>query len=258
VAAEPRQRRELPELLIGLVAIALAIAIAIPITAAILGGAVRDVKRQRDTISVTGSARHPIEANLAIWRLTVSAKKRTPAAAAQELRRKVAAVDKFLADGGLQGDEIRKPPLSVEATSFSVPTGRRRPAFRQIPAWRVAQSFAISTGEIESLEELAGRVDELLIGGIDVSVESVQYLSTQLTDARFAALEKATADARRRAETIASGLGGDLGAVRKVDLGVYQIVPRNSTEVSDYGINDTGSREKEVVSVVTVTFAVDR
>jgi uncharacterized protein len=57
---------------------------------------------------------------------------------------------------------------------------------------------------------------------------------------------------------IASGLGADLGAVRKVDLGVYQIVPRNSTEVSDYGINDTGSREKEVVSVVTVTFAVDR
>ena len=55
-----------------------------------------------------------------------------------------------------------------------------------------------------------------------------------------------------------SGLGGDLARSEKVDLGVYQIVPRNSTEVSDYGINDTGSREKEVVSVVTVTFAVNR
>jgi len=96
LAAEPPPRRELPELLIGVVAIALAIAIATPITAAILGGALRDIKRQRDTISVTGSARHPIEANLAIWRLTVSAKERTPASAARELRRKVASVDQFL------------------------------------------------------------------------------------------------------------------------------------------------------------------
>src|SRR5919201_816538 len=103
MAAEPRQRRELPELLIGLVAIAVAIAVATPITASILGSAVRDVKRQRDTISVTGSARHPIEANLAIWRVTVSAKERTPAAAARSLRRKVAAVDEFLKAGGLGG-----------------------------------------------------------------------------------------------------------------------------------------------------------
>jgi len=253
-----RPRRDLPELLIGLVAIALALAIATPITASILAGAVRDVKRQRDTIAVTGSARHPIEADFAIWRLNVSAKERSPAAAARSLRTKVAAVESFLEEHGISGDDIRKPPLSVEQTADRIPTGKKRPAFREIPAWRVAQSFTVSTTEIDELEETAGTVDELLLKGIAVSVEGLQYLSRQLTEARFEALEKATADARRRAETIASGLGGDLGAVRKVDLGVYQIVPRNSTEVSDYGINDTGSREKEVVSVVTVTFAVDR
>jgi hypothetical protein len=253
-----RPARDLPELLIGLVAIALAIAIAVPITAAILGGAVRDVKRQRDTIAVTGSARHPIEADFGIWRLNVSAKQRTPAAAARSLRMKVGAVESFLDEHGIAGDEIRQPPLSVEQTVDRVPTGRRRPAFREIPAWRVAQSFTVSTTEIDELEATAGAVDELLLQGIAVSVEGIQYLSRQLTEARFEALEKATADARRRAETIASGLGGDLGAVRKVDLGVYQIVPRNSTDVTDYGINDTSSREKEVVSVVTVTFAVER
>ena len=258
MAAEARQRRELPELLIGLVAVALAIAIAIPITAAILGGALRDIRRQRDTISVTGSARHPIEADFGIWQLTVSSQRRSPAAAARTLRTKVAAVESFLQGHGIADDEIRKPPLSVERTTERVPTGRRRPAFRDIPAWLVRQSFTISTQELDELDETAGGVDELLLGGIDVGVSEIQYLSRQLTEARFAALEKATADARRRAETIASGLDGDLGAVRKVDLGVYQIVPRNSTEVSDYGINDTGSREKEVVSVVTVTFAVDR
>jgi hypothetical protein len=44
--------------------------------------------------------------------------------------------------------------------------------------------------------------------------------------------------------------------VRSANVGVYQIVPRNSTEISDYGVNDTTAREKDVISVVTVTFAV--
>jgi uncharacterized protein len=34
------------------------------------------------------------------------------------------------------------------------------------------------------------------------------------------------------------------------------VTPRNSTEVSDYGINDTTSRDKDVTAVVSVTFAV--
>jgi hypothetical protein len=53
-----------------------------------------------------------------------------------------------------------------------------------------------------------------------------------------------------------AGIGGKLGSVKSAELGVYQVVARNSTNVSDYGINDTASREKEVYSVVSVTFRV--
>jgi hypothetical protein len=254
----PPPRREYPQLLIGLVAIALAIAIVVPITAAIIAGAIRDVKVRRDTIVVTGSARQPIEADLGIWHLTVSSKERTPAEAARSVRRKVDAVDAFLADGGLNSDEIRKPPLSVEEATISVPTGKARPAFRLIPAWRISQPYTVTTESLDDLEKTAGGVDALLLQGVDVSVTHIQYVSTELTAARFAALKKATADAQRRAETIADGLDGHLGAVRKVSLGVYQIVPRNSTNVSDYGINDVSARHKDVISVVTVTFAVNR
>ena len=44
--------------------------------------------------------------------------------------------------------------------------------------------------------------------------------------------------------------------MRVSSLGVYQITPRDSTDVSDYGVNDTSSREKDVTAVVTATFAV--
>jgi uncharacterized protein len=43
-----------------------------------------------------------------------------------------------------------------------------------------------------------------------------------------------------------------------VKLGVFQIKPRNSTDVSGEGILDTSTRDKDVTAVVSVTFAVNR
>jgi uncharacterized protein len=82
--------------------------------------------------------------------------------------------------------------------------------------------------------------------------------TSRRSDAKLDALAAATEDARRRAEILVKGLGGKLGSMRSTSLGVYQITPRDSTDVSDYGINDTSSREKDVNAVVTATFAVRR
>jgi hypothetical protein len=152
---------------------------------------------------------------------------------------------------------VKEPAINVERTFRRVPTGLKKPAFREIPTWTISQRFEITTRKIDALEQTASGVDELLFQGIPVAVGDVQYLSTHLKAAKYAALRKAVRDAHDRAETIAEGLSGHLGAVRNVDLGVYQITPRNSTNVSNEGINDVSSREKDVQAVVTVTFAVE-
>jgi uncharacterized protein len=249
--------RELPQLFLGLLAIALALGIGVPVTAAVVMDGIRDIKGKRDTIAVTGSAKYPIEANLAQWTLTVSSEQRTTEAAARALSRRARAVRSFLRDGGL-ADDVREPPLSVEQTFRRVPTGLKKPAFREVPTWTISQRFDITTRNIAALDQTASGVEELLFQGIPVAVGEVQYLSTHLKTAKYAALRRAVRDAHDRAETIAQGLGGDLGAVRNVSLGVYQITPRNSTDVSNEGINDVSSREKDVQAVVTVTFGVER
>jgi hypothetical protein len=242
---------------VGLVAIAVALAVALPLSASIATNGVKDIKQARDTLVVTGSARYPIAANLATWTLRASAQKRTPSAAIKALRVKVAQIDAFLAHGGVPASSITKPPIQVAHVSVSVPTGLKKPAFRQVPAWRVSQGFAIQTTQIDTLVRVASQVGNLLAGGTDVSVSSIDYLSTKLTAAKFAALRLAVADARERASTIAEGLSAHLGPVQKTALGVYQITPRNSTEVSDYGIDDVTSRLKDVEAVVTVTFLIE-
>lgn len=238
--------RPVPELLLGLALIA----VAFVVTGFVVADAIKDVKAARDTIKVTGSAKHPITANLVSWTMSVDAKAAEPEEATGLLRERVRAVEAFLEDGGVPDSAVTMPPVSTEETTIPG-EGRRR-----IPAFLLIQNFEIQSEDIDRIETVSAGVTDLLAEGIPVSASGLQYISTNLNAARIEALKKAMANAEERAETIVEGIGGELGSVRSAQLGVYQVTPRNSTEVSDYGINDTSSRQKDVTAVVTVTFAV--
>jgi len=238
----------LPELFLGL----LSIGVAVVVTAKIVAGTIHDARHIHDTISITGSARKPISSDLVRWSLTVNRDAPTAAEAAKRLRGDVAAVRRFLERGGIPAAAIS--PQVVSSQEEVVPLGRHR---RKI-TYRVSQGLDVSTRKLDVVERAATTVGGLIAQGIDVSAESPAYISTELTQAKLDALAAATADARNRAEILVHGLGGKLGPMRSTQLGVYQITPRDSTEVSDYGINDTSSREKDVNAVVTATFAVKR
>ena len=238
----------LPELFLGL----LSIGVAVVLTAKIVAGTIHDARHIHDTISVTGSARKPITSDLVRWSLTVHREAPTAAAAARRLRGQVAAVRTFLVRQGIPSNEIS--PEVVTSDELVTPLGKQR---RKI-SFRVSQGLDVSTRKLDVLERAATQVGGLIAQGIDVSAGSPAYISTELTNAKLDALAAATEDARKRAEILVHGLGGKLGPMRRTQLGVYQITPRDSTEVSDYGINDTTSREKDVNAVVTATFAVKR
>ncbi len=241
-------RGRLPELFLGL----LSIGVAVVITAKIVAGTIHDARHTRDTISVTGSARKPIDSDLVRWSLTVRHEARDAATAARRLRGEVAAVRTFLQQAGIPSAAISPAVVQSEELVVQLPHRRRRISYR------VSQGLDVSTRKLDVVERAATTVGQLIARGIDVSAGQPAYISTELTQAKLDTLGAATADARRRAEILVEGLGGKLGPMRRTQLGVYQITPRDSTEISDYGINDTTSREKDVNAVVTATFAVKR
>jgi uncharacterized protein len=244
----PARHTPLPELFLGL----LVIAIAFVLVARSVGATIRDVRRTRDTLSVTSSARVPISANLVRWSLTVAAESSATAPAARTLRRESAIVRKFLLSAGIPADAITSSVVTSQQVVIPLPRHRRRVRYR------VSQQLEVRTKQIDVVEAAATRVGSLLEQGVEVSAEPLAYLSTELAQAKLTALERATAEARRRAEILAHGLGGKLGRMRSSSQGVYQVTPRDSTDVSDYGINDTSSRDKDVNAVVSATFAVNR
>ena len=246
---ETRRRHfAIPELFLGLLSLALAFVL----IAKIIGGTIHDARHVHDTISVTGSARKPISSDLVRWSLSVSHESPDAATAARRLRGEAAAVRSFLEGEGVQAAAISPTVVRSEEQVALLPHHVRRVSFR------VSQTFEISTRKLDVVQRAATTVGTLIARGIDVSAGEPAYISTELTKAKLDTLAAATEDARRRADIIVHGLGGKLGPMRRTQLGVYQITPRDSTEISDYGINDTSSREKDVNAVITATFAVQK
>jgi hypothetical protein len=238
----------LPQLFLGL----LSLAIAAVWIGHSFAGTIHDARHSDDTVVITGSARKPISSNLVQWSVSVDGSAPTRVAAAKRLRQGSAAVLAFLHGSGIGGDAILPQVVQSEVIVTRINKHRTRTTYH------VSQSFEVSTGEIDVVQAAASRLNTLLERGIDVSAHPLEFISTDLEQAKLDALAAATAEARRRAEILVKGLGGKLGRMRASGLGVYQITPRNSTNVSDYGINDTSSRLKDVTAVVRATFAVKR
>ena len=242
-----RQRLpRIPELFLGLAAIG----IAVVLTAKIAAGAIHDARYRGDTITVTGSAHEPITSNLVRWAVTDSAVAATASEAAGTLEGDLAATRKFLGAAGVPDVAMS---LGVASTEELV---ERLPKHQKRVTYRVSQTINVTTGKIDVVQRVSTRLAELIQQGVGVSADPVEYLSTELNEQKFMALAAATTDARRRADILVRGLGGSLGGMRSSSLGVFQITPRNSTDVSDYGINDTSTRDKQVTAVVSATFDV--
>jgi hypothetical protein len=121
----------------------------------------------------------------------------------------------------------------------------------------MSQAIAVTSLDIARVTALSAAAGELLAQGIPLSPEAPQYLFTGLAGLRIEMLGDATKDATVRATQIAEKSGAAIGRIKSVRQGVFQITPRNSTEISDYGMNDVSAIDKDITAVVRVTFALE-
>lgn len=216
-----------------------------------VSGALKDIRRGNEEVTVTGSARRPIRSDFVVWRLSVAVQSSSLAAASQELTAGTARVRAFLAGEGLADSLLTIKPVEALGISETLPDGRET---GRIIATRLSQSFEIRSTDVDGITRVSQKASSLIADGVPLQAFAPEYLYTRLAELRVALLEEATRDAKARAEAIARNTGVQVGAVRDARMGVFQITPRYSTEISDYGVNDVSSIEKDVTAVVRATF----
>lgn len=233
-------------LLGGLVAVALAIALG---SLAIADG-IRDRGRS-DVMSVTGSAKRRIASDYVVWNVSVSSQRATPQGASRELATWTDRVTAFLGEAGARENEINVNPITTETINEDEDLDSG-----PVVGYRLTRSIQIRSPRVDAITELIERSTALLNEGIPIQAEQPQYLYTKLPSLRPRLLRAATRDALNRAKVLVESTGADLGNLRSVNVGVFQVTAPNSTEVEDYGVYDTSTRQKDVTAVVNVTLAI--
>jgi len=218
-----------------------------------LGDGVSKVRRTGDVLTVTGSAKQAVMADYAVWRGQISLRAGSMEDGYSQLRRHTDRFRTWIRAQGIADSSIVILPVA----SWDIPevgvSGRET---GRIAAHSLTQRFEMRSPDIAGLTKLSNEASGLMAEGVPLNSQPLEYLYTKLAGLRIQLLEAATRDARERAGAIAKATGGKIGAVRSAKQGVFQVTQRNSTDVSDYGMYDTSSPDKDVTAVVTVSFEV--
>lgn len=211
-------------------------------------------KRGDQSITVTGSARKRITSDLVIWRSSISYQASTLSEAYRLLTEAVPRVKAYMVSKGIAENQI-----TVSSISSQTLHGRNSDGIEtsEITGYTLRQELSVRSTEVEKIGQIAREATELINQGILIESMAPEYLYTKLGDLKIEMLAEAAKDAKRRAEQIAQSTDSSIGTVRTARMGVLQITAADSTDVSDSGMNDTSSLEKDITAVVNIGFAVD-
>jgi hypothetical protein len=231
-----------------------ALAIGLVFASAIGGLAFIKGRRGDQTITVTGSARKRIKSDLVIWKAGVSYQAPMLADAYRSLSENVPRVKSYLIGKGIPENQITISSISSQTLHARNDQGEDT---GQITGYSLRQELEVRSNDVDKIAKIAREATELINQGILLESMAPAYHYTKLGEEKITMLAEAAKDAKVRAERVAESTGSSIGSVRTARMGVLQITPADSNEVSDSGMNDTSSLEKDITAVVNVGFEIN-
>ena len=209
-----------------------------------------EIKGSR-SITVTGSAKQQLKSDLIVWKGSFSSQSQLMPEAYARLKADSGKVRKYLQGKGIDEKDMVFSSIDTNPVYEVNYNGQYT---NNIIAYRLYQRVEIKSEDVDKLTQISREATELMNEGVEFQSFQPEYFYTKIADLKVSMLAEATKDAKNRAEQISQNTGSRIGALKSAKMGVFQITPLYSTEVADYGINDTSSLEKEITAVVTCTF----
>ena len=230
------------------------LAIGLVISSMVLGWFYTHGKKGDEAVTVTGSARKRIKSNLVVWSAGISSQAPQLSEAYRQLTQNVPRIKQYLISKGVAENQ-----MTISSISSTTLHGRDAEGNEssEITGYSLRQQVEVRSNDVYRIEQIAREATELIDQGILLESSPPQYSYTQLGDLKIEMLGEAAKDAKTRAEQIAASTGNKIGTLRSAKMGVMQITAADSTDVSDSGISDTSSIDKDMTAVVNISFAVE-
>lgn len=234
-----------------LIIVAIILGVSVVFSAMFVANTFFRVASLNNTLSVTGSAKQPVVSDIVKWRssFTRVVSENNLKTGYAQMEKDMVVVKKFLADNKIDEKNLNFPPLDVTQNyKYNDNSGPREYTLRQ--------TIELQSTDVEGITRLAKNTKQIAEGGVIFSSDALEYYYSKLSDLRVSLLGDAVKDAMSRASTIAKSSGRKIGTIKSATMGVVQVLPVNSIEVSDYGTYDTSSINKEVMVTVRAIFTI--
>lgn len=209
------------------------------------------VKKLSDILTVSGSAKEKVVSDSAKWRaiFTRNTLLSNISDGYSLMKKDEALVNKFLRDNGLKAEEIN---ISAVTMNQIYKNDQNAPL-----EYALQQTVEINSTDVAKITSLTKNIQPIINQGVLFSTQTVDYFTSQLPALRVSLLADAIKDAKDRAQKIAESSGKKVGAIQSASMGVVQVMPVNSVDISDYGNYDTSTIDKEVMVTVKTIFRLE-
>ncbi len=218
--------------------------------AAIFGWFFHASRAEQDSVRVVGSATRRVEADIVKWRLTIArtATTATISEGYSRLHDDILSTIAQLKQNGVTDDQLTIQSISTFPiyNQSGHPTGHN-----------IQQSILIISNKVADLEKMAVDPKSVLAEGVILENSNLEYFHSDLATIKRDLLKDAMQDAQARAKVLASGSGVSIGRLLNSSVGVFQITEPFSTEVSDYGMYNTATKQKDITVTVRASFLID-
>lgn len=233
------------------------IGVAIIVAAWLLGRAYTYKYRSQDTIVVTGLGETEFSSDLIVWNGQITFETFDVAAGYAQLERNKKKVLEFMTSRGIAEENIVFRFVNVDKQFEPSYSANGNYMGQRFTGYRLNQSFSIESSEVDKVEAVSREISSLIAQGVSIDAYSPDYYYTKLDDVKLSLIERASADAKARAEKIAENAGTSLGRVASARMGVFQITGANSNEeFSAGGSFNTSSRQKKARITMRVEYRV--
>ena len=215
--------------------------------------------KKEQTLQVTGSARKRIHSDLTVWRIRISSDAKDLAEAYKSLKDGDEKVNAFLAKHKFLPAEIAAQAVQTETVykvEWKGKDNAEKHETHDVESYTLSRYYTVTTPRVEAVAGPAAAVTELIEQGVKIVSDAPSFYYSKIADLKVEMIGGASRDARARADQLVSNAGCTIAEVRHARMGVLQITQPNSTDVSDTGIYDTSTIEKDVTSVVALTLGI--
>lgn len=208
-------------------------------------------KYHNNTVTVKGLAERDVVSDLAIWKIKFVATGNDLVATKSNIEDQTNAIISFLKENGFEDSEIESGQLETHDVMAD--------AYRSEPVntrFILTKTMFLRSTNVQNVASTFAKTGDLINMGVVFDNEymfPVSYIFTGLNDIKPQMLELATKNAHEAALEFAKSSNSHVGKIHKANQGVFSILPRDETNMSDA----SQQINKKVRVVSTIEYYLD-